>query len=89
MGQLLHYVGKAQAYGGFTGSTCESLADYLLISVVRVTTLLVLEAVTQLEEYFSPDFMAQLEALSPVPFYALKSFRFENRLYDIIKARSL
>jgi len=88
--QLLHYIAQPQALGPTASRDCGGgLGDYVRLVLVRVTTLLTLEAVALLPDALTPAFRARLEALSPIPLEALKALRFEARLYDVMLSAAI
>eukprot|EP00667_Euglena_gracilis_P008373 EG_transcript_8466 len=88
LARLLQYIAHPLANGWVT-YPCQTLPDYLLLAIGRVSTLLALEAAAQMQELLSPDFCLKLERLSPVPLSALKAFNFEARLYDVMLSETL
>jgi len=62
-----------------------TLAHYVRISMVMFSVLLVLEAASRLQEYYSKEFYRELSALSPLTFKDLKKVRVEETIWSIVR----
>ena len=64
-----------------------TMAHYIHISMMMFSVVLVLEAASQLQQYYSPEFYRQLSTLSPVRFKQRKEARIEKRLWSAVRHR--
>jgi hypothetical protein len=62
-----------------------TLAHYVRQSMMMFSVVLVLEAASRLQEYYSKDFYRELSALSPLTFNDLKTARVEERIWAIVR----
>ena len=62
-----------------------TLAHYVRISMMAFSITLILEAASQLQEYYSEQFYQQLSTLSPIPFDQLKTISVEEKLWGIVR----
>lgn len=62
-----------------------TLAHYVRLSMMMFSIVLVLEAASRLQEYYSKDFYRELSSLSPLRFHDLKKVRVEDTLWSIVR----
>lgn len=62
-----------------------TLAHYIRLSMMMFSVLLVLEAASRLEEFYSKEFYQELATLSPITFQQLKTVRIEERIWSIVR----
>ncbi|CAF1035345.1 unnamed protein product [Didymodactylos carnosus] len=65
-----------------------TFAHYIRISMMRFSIVLILEAASRLEKYYSKEIYSELSKLSPIPFDQLKTIRVEERLWAIVQNQS-
>ena len=90
--RLIRYCCKASAYETFavddlSQSGTESqltLPRYAYAVIIKACLILILEAASRLQQYYSRDFYRELSSFSPLPFSALKKIRIEDKLMTII-----
>jgi hypothetical protein len=61
-----------------------TLAHYVRVSMMMFSIVLVLEAASKLEKYYSKQFYQQLSTLSPIPFKKLKTASVEQKIWAIV-----
>ena len=91
--RLIQYCYCAPAYERFTDDqrtisdrkTGVTLAQYVRVSMMMFSVLLVLEAASRLREYYSTEFYRELATLSPLTFHQLRSARIEERIWAIVR----
>ncbi|CAF3882463.1 unnamed protein product [Rotaria sp. Silwood1] len=66
-----------------------TLAEYIRVSMMMFSIVLILEAASQLQEYYSKEFYRELSSLSPVTFKDLKPARIEERVWAIVRNQRL
>ncbi len=62
-----------------------TLAHYVRVSMMMFSVVLVLEAASRLQEYYSKDFYRELSSLSPLRFHDLKKIRVEETIWSIVR----
>ena len=91
--RLIQYCYCAPAYEKFSDDqrtvsdreTGVTLAHYVRVSMMMFSVLLVLEAASRLQEFYSKEFYRELSALSPMTFNDLKEARVEERIWAIVR----
>jgi hypothetical protein len=91
--RLIQYCYGAPAYEKFRDDqrtlsdrkTGVTLAHYVRVSMMMFSVLLVLEAASNLQEYYSKEFYDELSALSPLTFHDLKAAHIEERIWTIVR----
>ncbi|CAF3889191.1 unnamed protein product [Rotaria sp. Silwood1] len=66
-----------------------TLAEYIRVSMMMFSIVLILEAASQLQEYYSKEFYRELSSLSPVTFKDLKPAHIEERVWAIVRNQRL
>jgi len=62
-----------------------TLAHYVRISMMMFSVVLVLEAASQLRDYYSKEFYRELASLSPITFDDLKTAHIEQKIWAIVR----
>lgn len=91
--RLIQYCYCAPAYERFTDDqrtisdrkTGVTLAQYVRVSMMMFSVLLVLEAASRLREHYSTEFYRELSTLSPLTFHQLRSACIEERIWAIVR----
>ncbi|CAF0822390.1 unnamed protein product [Rotaria sordida] len=91
--RLIQYCYCAPAYEKFSDDqrtisdrkTGVTLAQYVRVSMMMFSVVLVLEAASRLQEYYSKEFYRELSSLSPFTFNDLKAARVEETLWAIVR----
>ena len=91
--RLIQYCYCTPAYETFTDDqrtraddkTGVTLAQYIRVSMIMFSVLLVLEAASRLEKYYSKDFYRELSMLSPLTFRKLQAARIEDKIWAIVR----
>ncbi|CAF1019301.1 unnamed protein product [Rotaria sp. Silwood1] len=91
--RLIQYCYCAPAYEKFSDDqrtvsdrkTGVTLAQYVRISMMMFSVVLVLEAASRLQEYYSKEFYCELSSLSPITFNDLKTVRVEETIWAIVR----
>ncbi|CAF2505309.1 unnamed protein product [Rotaria sp. Silwood2] len=91
--RLIQYCYCAPAYEKFHDDqrtvsdqkTGVTLAHYVRVSMMMFSIVLVLEAASRLQEYYSKEFYYELSSLSPVTFNDLKTVRVEETIWSIVR----
>lgn len=91
--RLIQYCYCAPAYEKFSDDqrtvsdrrTGVTLAHYVRVSMMMFSVVLVLEAASRLQEYYSKEFYRELAELSPLRFNDLKDVRVEEKLWAIVR----
>ena len=91
--RLVQYCYCASAYETFSDDrrtvfdreTGVTLAHYVRISMMMFSVVLVLEAASRLQEYYSKEFYQELSSLSPIAFNDLRTARVEETIWYIVR----
>jgi hypothetical protein len=95
--RLIQYFYSTPAYTKFsddhhTVSNAQNgvaMAHYIHLSMMMFCVVLVMEAATQLRQYYSTEFYRELSTRSPVKFKNRKEIRIEKRLLSIVRRQWL
>lgn len=91
--RLIQYCYCSPAYEKFSDDqrtvsdkkTGVTLAHYVRISMMMFSVVLVLEAASRLQEFYSNEFYQELSSLSPLRFQDLKNIRVEDTMWSIVR----
>ncbi len=91
--RLIQYCYCAPAYEKFSDdqrtvsdrTSGVTLAHYVRVSMMMFSVVLVLEAASRLQEYYSKEFYRELSSLSPLTFRDLRTMGVEATLWSIVR----
>jgi len=82
--KLINFVHHPLVLKPFSTEKKDGMAYYVRRSMVKFSTLLILEAASKVPDLFSGEFFRQLESLSPFPFSVISKLRIEDILWNIV-----
>ncbi|CAF3822152.1 unnamed protein product [Rotaria sordida] len=94
--RLIQYCYYAPAFEKFSddhrtvsdAQSGETLAHYVRASMMMFSVLLILEAVSRLQQYYSEEFYREISTFSPLPFDVLKMARVEKIFWTVVRDQS-